>query len=368
MRLLALLLCLASLSAAAQWKQHIVASGFLNQTVIAADFTGDGKPDVITNDYKRTLLFVAPNWQQVVLHSGLHAIHSAVMDVDADGDVDFIGTTYSPATVFWLERPANPLTAVWPFHLIDSTATGGVDGVHGLLAGDINGDRKPDLAATSGQPTGPFANSVVWFERSPNPKLPWIRHWAARGDAPGLNHYVGIGDVDGDGRADLATAGKDAPGGNWFAWWKQPAGDGPWKKTLLAENQQGATNILIADLNGDRKPDFAASRGHGKGVIWFEAPSWRLHEIDPAIAGPHSLAVADIDNDGDIDIATCAKDSRQAAWYENNGKGQFTRHLIGSEQSSYDVRLVDMDGDGDLDLLVCGEQSRNVVWHENPRR
>ncbi len=188
MRLLALLLCLASLSVAAEWKKYIVASGFPNQTAIAADVSGDGKPDVITNDYKRTLLFVAPDWKQVVLHEGLHVLHSAVMDVDGDGDIDFIGTTYNPATVFWLERPANPLAGNWPFHLIDSTATRGVNGVHGLFVGDINGDGKPDLAATSGQPAGPFANSVVWFERPSNPKLPWIRHWAARGDAPGLNH------------------------------------------------------------------------------------------------------------------------------------------------------------------------------------
>lgn len=368
MKLLTALLALACLASAAEWKKHTVAAGFPNQTAVAADFTGDGKPDVITNDYKNTILFATPQWSPVVLHTGLHLIHSAVMDVDADGDMDFIGVTYNPATLFWLERPINPLAGNWPFHLIDSTATGGVNGVHGLHVHDMNADGKPDLLATSGAPTGPFANSVVWFERPANPKSPWIRHWAARGDAPGLNHYVGAGDVDGDRRADLATAGKDVPGGNWFAWWSQPANDGPWKKTLLAENQHGATNILIADLNGDRKPDFAASRGHGKGVLWFEAPSWRLHEIDPAIAGPHSLALADIDLDGDIDIATCAKDSKEAVWYENNGKGQFTRHLIGSNQASYDVRLLDMDGDGDLDLLVCGEQSRNVVWYENPKR
>jgi hypothetical protein len=55
-----------------------------------------------------------------------------------------------------------------------------------------------------------------------------------------------------------------------------------------------------------------------------------------------------------------------AAWYENNGKGGFTKHLIAKNQSAYDIRLVDMDKDGDLDLLVAGENSRNVVWFENP--
>ena len=53
-------------------------------------------------------------------------------------------------------------------------------------------------------------------------------------------------------------------------------------------------------------------------------------------------------------------------WYENNGKGSFTRHTLDEGQRSYDLRTIDMDGDGDLDLLNAGQGSANVVWYENP--
>ena len=67
---------------------------------------------------------------------------------------------------------------------------------------------------------------------------------------------------------------------------------------------------------------------------------------------------------------TCAKDSFVAAWFENDGKGNFTMHPISLDQAAYDIRLVDMDGDGDLDVLIAGQQSQNVVWYENklPKR
>jgi hypothetical protein len=240
-----------------------------------------------------------------------------------------------------------------------------------LWAADLDGDGKLDLAASSGQPKGGFPDSLVWFRIPPRPRTAarWERYVLADRDAPGLSHYVALGDVNGDGRPDLASAAKDSPGGNWFAWWEQGSDPRkPWKKHLIATDQFGATNILMADLNGDGKVDFVASRGHGAGVTWYEAPNWTPHDIDTGLKGPHSLAVADLNGDGTLDVVTVAKDSRVAAWFENDGQGHFKEHRISNNQSAYDIRLVDMDGDGDLDLLVAGFESNNVVWYENPSK
>ncbi len=367
--MLMILILLLAAPAEGQWRRHLVADGYANQTVVAADFTGDGRVDVVSNDYRRTILYVAPDWKPHVINDGLHAIHSAVMDVDGDGDMDVILARYSPGRIIWLERPEKPLEEPWPVRLVDDMLLGGVNGVHGIMVGDVNGDGRLDLAATSGLAEGKVANSVVWYEAPAQPKsaMQWVRHVAAAGDAPGLSHYVGIGDVDGDGRADLATGAKFPPDGNYFAWWKQPSkADGKWVKQVVASGQEGATNILMADVNGDGKTDLVASRGHGFGVVWFEGPKWEPHEIDAVMGGPHSLAVRDIDGDGDIDVVTCGKNSRRVVWYENDGKGRFTKRPVWDGQSSYDLRLVDMDGDGDLDIVIAGEESRNVVWFENP--
>lgn len=356
------------------WKKHTVHAGFHTNTAVAADFTGDGRTDVIVNCGGKTRLLVAPDWQEVVLESNPrhNCIHSEVMDVDGDGDPDWIGARYNPGLIYWLECPADARHDRWVFHLVDDR----VHGIHGLLVGDVDGDGKPDLLANSAQPKDPFPESLVWYRVPSDARRAerWRRYVLADRDAPGLTHYLGLGDVNGDGRPDVATAAKGGPmarpnTGDWFAWWEAPADPTRvWTKHMIATGQPGATNIHPADVDGDGVTDFIASRGHGQGVIWFEGPNWTLHEIHPTLKGPHCLVVADLDADGDIDAATCAKDDRLCYWFENDGSGRFASHLVGREQAAYDIRAVDMDADGDLDLLVAGQTSRNTVWYENPAR
>ena len=379
MRKLLFLFPLLSTLAQAEWKKHVVteAKGMINSAV-AADWNADGKIDVIASLDGKVVLFTGPDWKAHTLHDfrpGLSrnkprsaCIHSCLMDVDGDGDQDFIG---SNNTVFWLECPDNPLDGPWKYRTVDDE----ILGTHCLITGDVNRDGKPDLIANSGRAAKQTSipNSLTWLEVPKNPRTAknWIRHVFAKGDAPGGSHYTGFGDVNGDGFPDISCAAKGGdrfPGGQWFAWWEQSKdGKLPWKKHLLADKQPGATNILPADLDGDKHIDYFATRGHGQGVLWFKGPVFKLIEIDPKILVPHSLDLADLDNDGDTDAVTCCKDPVDvAAWYENNGKGQFTKRIIGRKQGSYDTRAIDMDADGDLDVLIAGHTSNNVVWFENP--
>ena len=380
------LLLLTPILLLAGWKKEIIHQLPLGRAningVVANDFDRDGKIDVMASFNGGVTLFDGKDWEikKVVtqfkeVYSGKRkmgnsCIHACLMDVDGDGDMDFIG---SNQLVFWLECPDQPFTQKWKFRIVDEE----ILGIHCVTTGDINQDGKTDLIANSGKGENtPFPHSIVWLESPSKGKTnqPWTRHLIADQDAPGGSHYLGVGDVNGDGLPDVACGakgGEQFPNGEWFAWWEQvKEGKSPWKKHLLSNTQPGASNILTADLDGDKQGDYLASRGHTKGILWFKGPKFNKPiEIDPVIENPHSLALADLDGDGDLDGVTCGSQlTGQVVWYENDGKAKFTKHLIGKNQSSYDLRTIDMDGDQDLDILIAGHFSSNIVWYKNPTR
>jgi hypothetical protein len=388
MIVLCVLLAAASVSAA-DWKTHVIqppdgVKGQIN-TAVAADFDKDGNMDVMASYGGLVTFYRGPDWKRSIVHRfpghdnprARGCIHSTLLDVDGDGDADYVG---SNGVVFWLECPEDPSQGPWTYRLIDDE----IKGVHCVMTGDVDQDGRLDLIANSFQTAKVTSvpESITWMTVPKDVKAggKWQRQVFADKDAPGGNHYMGFGDVNGDGRPDIACGAKGGekfPGGEWFAWWEQPPGGKlPWKKHMLAANEPGASNILPADVNGDGHIDYVASRGHGQGVLWFKSSgatngtvSFKLIDIDKTIVTPHSLDVGDIDLDGDIDIATCgSKPTGEAAWYENDGKGNFTRHNLLTDQSSYDTRLVDMDKDGDPDILIGGKTNRTVIWLENPTR
>lgn len=362
------------------FRKHVIvdaAKGAVNSAV-ASDFNGDGQIDVIASYDRAVHLLTGPDFSDHVIHRfgaglsrnkpGQACIHSCLLDVDRDGDLDFCG---SNQTVFWLECPdAKDALSQWKYRTIDDE----ILGTHCLITGDVDQDGFDDLIANSFQ--GPdrtsLPNSLVWLKAPKNVAVgaPWKRFIFADGNAPGGSHYFGFGDINGDGRPDISCAAKGTDGfvgGQWFAWWQQPADlESAWQRHDLATDQEGATNIHPVEVNGDGVQDLIATRGHGQGVLWFRGPEFQQIEIDTVIVRPHSLVTDDLDGDGDTDIAVCGSlETGTAAWYQNDGKGNFTKHVIDTDQSCYDLRAVDMDADGDLDLLSAGHFSKNIVWYEN---
>jgi hypothetical protein len=342
-----------------------------------ADFDGDG--DIDYGIYARNdsvYWFENRGIDNWVRHSAgalpTRNLGGAVIDVDGDGYTDILQGG------LWFHNPGNPTASTFDRYVYDDRINAEI---HDLTTADINGDGQEDLVALGD------ADGVFWYSIPDNPAQDtnWPRTTITMSvldendDIHSGFFPQGIGDLDGDGDADVVLADR---------WLENQDGGTEWVRHLLPYGARGpwglSSRSWIVDLNGDGNPDIVSleSDGTGSGGAWLEnngdeTPSFIVHELPTTHRGTrgsfHSLFVGDFDNDGDPDIFTAEQEDSSILpmgapprWFiwENDGGDPptFTERVIfNGRLGGHDALAADVDGDGDLDIL---SKVWNV-WSEN---
>jgi hypothetical protein len=242
---------------------------------------------------------------------------------------------------------------------------------------DVTGDGRDDLCARFGAGVRCYPSTGAGFgEQVTGPELSDASGWN------GPDHYgtIRMGDVDGDGRADLCA--RAARG--MLCWISEgEAGfprriDGPeWSDDAGWSDVRCWSTIRLADVNGDGRADLCGRAAAG----------WRCHlstgdGFGPALEGPglsddsgwrdhdnySTIRLADVTGDGALDL--CARANARFYCWLWTGTG-FSTRIDGPEYSDDNgwnnerffrtIRLADLDGDGRFD--VCGRNSeRYRCW------
>lgn len=225
---------------------------------------------------------------------------------------------------------------------------------HAKTLGDINGDGYPDaLAASStGDETGLF-----WYAYPD-----WNKTRITRGS---FSTDMQAGDVDRDGDLDVIIP-KGIHTGHTVFWYENPRPEGdpakdPWKEHAVG--RAGAHDVEIGDLNGDKKLDVVVRHGDTTVLLQNAPDDWTA--IPLKTGGRGGLALGDIDNDGDLDLA------QNGYWLEapkDKVNGEWKRHpFTGGGPDDVGVTLADMNRDGHLDLLLApAESPGRLAWFEAP--
>ena len=317
------------------------------------DIYKDGDLDWVVGQRTRTWWFeyIGPDkWIRHDLGQGNRTdVGGTAFDVDGDGWIDqFCGEG-------WYRNTGKPRTE--PFERFDS---GTID-CHDNVASDINGDGKLDVVAISDQKDHKV---TVWYEIPANPRNKWIEHKIGGGIHGGVGP-AGVGDLDADGdndvvRGDVWFENADGKGLKWIerAGLTPPGGNRPDRYGL-------AIKVWICDLDKDGDLDIVEAEADAVDgrVFWFQnqgkARNWKCHLISANHTKQdlHSLAVADFDNDGDLDAFSGGGPISKAEvckcfiWENADGHaGQWKEHVILEGKRCHEAKAADVDRDGDIDI------------------
>lgn len=359
------------------FQMHRIAS-VRSEVLCVADFNGDGKPDIAAGPN----LYLAPDWKAVPIRQldgsvdengkgYVDDFSNMAIDVDRDGKLDLVACGWFSKSISWYRNTLGQ-PGLWPKMASDEQTS-----FESAERVDIDGDGQAREIL-------PFITKPLWYEfaKQPSGEYGFVAHVISE---KSMELGGGVGDLNGDGRPDSLRPN---------AWFEGPADprNGTWIEhpwSLGAKDGKAAhtAQMLVYDVNGDGLADVVTSHAHGLGIFWYEQvrdgaeTTWKQHVIDESWTQAHSLVLADLDGDGDLDLVTGKRfmahngadpgefDPPGVYWYElkRGPNPTWTKHFISYNEgigSGLQLGVADLDGDGDLDLVVTGKWG-GPVWFEN---
>lgn len=347
-------------------------------SIVCADFDHDGWTDIAALDgaYSGKIYLLTSNagsYTATTLttmatdHKGAQL---EMADIDRDGREDLVywdhfnagsNTPGSFGAIRWMRNNNAGFDA--PATIV---TTGSDRFMGGFAFGDVDEDGDSDLAFTDFPPT--LANGALRLcvhGAGSSFSAPVVL-----GDSPGGGisttevDSVLIADCDRDGDSDIVVGF----GRRMFENTAIHREAGVFASTWAGTSPDGAARLAVADINGDGRDDLIAACTAEKKMLWYPGGTSTLAapiSVSTGNRAPTSLAAADFDRDGDMDIAYATTGEIRRLLSFNGAGTTWNEGLLATMSGVTEITVGDMEQDGDADVLAASPAAGNVRWHKN---
>jgi hypothetical protein len=344
-----------------------------------ADIDGDGDQDIIGAGSGTNCITWQENtnadgsaWSRHIVEAGSFDV-SAVLaaDFDGDGDQDIIYSLGDLEVVKWCENTSGD-GSTWATHTILDGGSS-QNRLRCFTIADVDADGDPDVVVNVTEVSFGIFNSVAWYENLSGDGSSWTNHYIAAGELSSIS----TGDLDRDGAVDVVCA-SDAD--NNIVYYANTAHDGSsWVQRNISNGISTPWNSLsqlsCSDLDKDGDLDVLHS-GVDDDSAWIEntdsfGGTWSSHVT--GFLGSPSIDAADVDADGDADLITwnngVTSGTNSLYFGEAEPAGDnisWEPHEISTLFNNISaICIVDVDNDGDLDIASAYNLNSAILLNHN---
>lgn len=348
-------------------------SGTNPRSVAIADFDGDGKADIAAGNHLSNTVSVYLNQSTVGTISFAVKIDYSIPsspsevtygDIDGDGKLDIVATNKNSNNISVLRNTCTVgnISFASPVNFTTGSYC------YGVAVNDLDGDGKPDIVASN------FTAGNVSVLRNLS-TVGNVSFAAATNLTTGTSpNGVALGDLDNDDKVDLIVGNR---GSSTISIYRNTSSVG---SISFASNVDLTTatnpfNPAIGDIDGDGKVDIAVANEGSNSISVFKNYSTAGNiSFAPKSdftcgAGPYRVALGDLNGDGKLDMATGNNSGNNVSVLVNistTGSISFLNKVdYNTGPNTSFIAIGDLDGDEKPDLAATVETSAQIVSLRN---